>query len=315
MPGESGFETCAILQADPDTADIPILFISALEEVGDKVKGFRLGVVDCIPKPFRVEEVLARVRVHLRIREANRALVEAQRARLEELRHAQRAILVQPEDLPDAYFGVYFRPLEETGGDFYDVVQVDEQTFGYFVADVSGHGVGASFLTSAIKTLVRQYTGPLFSPLDTMRTINSVLRTVLPAEQYLTACWTRWNQRSSTLSVVSAGHPPLILVHSDGGAEAMEMAGDPLGVFGSVVLQQREARLSPGDRLFLYTDGLIESAQRHGADRRPGLASLMARCEETRALPITLAPQVIVDGLRPGLADDDLLLLGVEVPR
>ena len=205
-----------------------------------------------------------------------------------------------PDDLPDAGFGVYFRPLEETGGDFYDVVQIDDRTFGYFVADVSGHGVGASFLTSALKTLVRQYTGPLFSPLDTMRTINSVLRTVLPTEQYLTACWSRWNQRSSTLSVVSAGHPPLILVRSGGGAEAMETAGDPLGVFGSVVLQQQEARLSPGDRFFLYTDGLIESAREHGADRRPGLAALMARCEENRHVPIALAPQVIVDGLRPG---------------
>lgn len=315
MPGESGFETCAQLQADVETADIPVLFVSALDSVADKVKGLRIGAVDFISKPFQPEEVLARVRVHLRIRAANRSLMDTQRARLEELRHAQRAILVNPEELPEANFGVYFRPMEETGGDFYDAVQIDDQTFGYFVADVSGHGVGASFVTSAIKALVRQYSGPLFSPLDTMRSINSVLRTVMPEERYLTACWALWNRRGETLSVVSAGHPPLIVVRPGLGTEIVEMAGDPLGVFGSVVLQQREVRLARGCRFFLYTDGLIEDPEVHGADRRPGIEMLARECEATRQLAISEAPRAIMERLRPGPAGDDLLLLGVEVPR
>jgi sigma-B regulation protein RsbU (phosphoserine phosphatase) len=315
MPGETGFETCALLQADIETADIPVLFVSALDSVADKVKGLRIGGVDFISKPFQPEEVLARVRVHLKIRAANRAVMETQRARLEELRHAQRSILVNPEELPEANFGVYFRPMEETGGDFYDAIQIDDRTFGYFVADVSGHGVGASFVTSAIKALIRQYSGPLFSPLDTMRSINSVLRTVMPEERYLTACWALWNRRGETLSVVSAGHPPLIVVRPGIGMEVVEMQGDPLGVFGSVVLQQRDVRLARGCRFFLYTDGLIEDPEVHGADRRPGIEKLSLQCEATRQLPISEAPRVIVEQLRPGPAGDDLLLLGVEVPR
>lgn len=314
MPEESGFDCCTRLKADPATEEIPVLFISTLSEVEDKVRGLRAGGVDYISKPFHAEEVLARVRVHLRIRQAMAEVVSAQRARLEELRDAQRAILVQPAELPGASFGVYYQPRDEAGGDFYDVVAIDERTYGYFVADVSGHGLGAAFVTSAIKALVRQYSGPAFSPLDTMRSINSVLRTVLPEEKYLTACWARWNQRSSTLSVVSAGHPPLILVRAGGAAEVVETPGDPLGVFGAVTLQSVDLRMGAGDRFFLYTDGLIEGSGA-GAGRRSGLEALQSGCQQSAAAPILEAPGRIVASLGNARADDDLLLLAVEVPR
>jgi len=120
------------------------------------------------------KEVLARVRVHLRIGETNRAIARENQARLEEFRNAQRAILVRSENCPEASFAVYYKPLEATGGDFYDVVAVDSDVFGYFVADISGHGVSAAFITAAIKALLRQYTGPLFLPEDTMRGIDTV---------------------------------------------------------------------------------------------------------------------------------------------
>jgi len=122
------------------------------------------------------KEVLARVRVHLRIGETNRAIARENQARLEEFRNAQRAILVRSENCPEASFAVYYKPLEATGGDFYDVVAVDSDVFGYFVADISGHGVSAAFITAAIKALLRQYTGALFLPEDTMRGIDTVMR-------------------------------------------------------------------------------------------------------------------------------------------
>jgi phosphoserine phosphatase RsbU/P len=314
MPEESGFETCTRLKADPATADIPILFVSAQDGVKDRVNGLYLGAVDYISKPYQAEEVLARVRVHLRIREANRALAEQQRARLRQLQHAQRSILVQPEELPEANFGVCFLPMEETGGDFYDVVRIDPNTFGYFIADVSGHGVGASMLTAAIKALVRQFSGPLYSPIDTMRSINMVLRDVLPGEQYLTACWVRWNRSSSTISVVSAGHPPLVLVPHDAPAKPLVMQGDPLGVFGSVELQLEEVHIRPGDRFYLTTDGVIESPVLAGGGRATGLSALMAECEAARTIPIGEAPRAILRKLRADEVHDDLLVLGVEVP-
>lgn len=312
MPGESGFETCASLKSDPRTSEIPIIFLSALDDVRNKVNGLKIGGVDYISKPVHAEEVLARVRVHLRIRENNRLLVDANRNRLEQLRNAQKSILVRPEDCPDAAFAVYFEPLEEAGGDFYDVIQVDTGVFAYFVADVSGHDVSAAFLTSAIKALLRQYTGPLYSPEDTMRGIDSVMRQILGEEQYLTACYAKLNRRSKHLTVISAGHPPLIRVDASGTAEKLEMNSEPLGVFHSVVLQRKDLRVSRGDRLYLYSDGLIEKSA--GAGRKAGLAELVEACIRERSAPLASAVTSIVEGIRGQRlkCDDDWLLLAVE---
>jgi two-component system NtrC family sensor kinase len=74
MPGISGFETCRRIKASPATRDIPVIFMTALTDITDKVKGFSLGAVDYITKPIQQEEVLARVNVHLRLQKLNREL-------------------------------------------------------------------------------------------------------------------------------------------------------------------------------------------------------------------------------------------------
>ena len=313
MPGESGFDTCTLLKSDPMTADIPVIFLSKLDDLANKVNGLRIGGVDYISKPVHGEEVLARVRVHLRILENNRAAVRQQQARLEELRNAQRSILVRPEDLPEASFAVYYEPLEEAGGDFYDVVAVNPDVFGYFVADVSGHGTSAAFLTSAVKALLRQYTGPLYAPEDTMRGVDAVMRQMLGEEQYLTACYTHLNRRTRKLSVVSAGHPPLILVGASGKAQIVRMDSSALGTFSAVALQRKDIRVSRGDRFFLYSDGIIESSP--GGGRRAGIDALVQAAVLHRTDPLGAAVQEIASQLHShgNQSADDLLLLGVEI--
>ncbi|HUA82405.1 MAG TPA: fused response regulator/phosphatase [Bryobacteraceae bacterium] len=314
MPGETGFETCAQLKSDPRTADIPILFLSALDDVRSKVTGLKIGGVDYIAKPVDGEEVLARVRVHLRIRETNRALVAQQRAQLDQLRDAQQAILVRPEDCPEARFAVYYQPLEGAGGDFYDVLPLGPEMPAYFVADISGHGVSAAFLTSAVKVLLRQYAGPMFSPEDTMRGVNSVMSQMLGAEQYLTACYARLNRPSKRLTVISAGHPPMVLLSHSGVAKTVELNSDPLGMFGTAILQRTDLSVTHGDRFFIYTDGLIESSP--GGGRRDGLKRLMDACVRFQTEPIGSAPARIAAAVRDGAElQDDILLLAAEVGR
>lgn len=91
MPGMDGYEVCRLLKEEERTRDVPVIFISALEETVDKVKGFEVGGVDFIAKPFQAAEVLARVRTHLALRRAQ-ARLEEQNARLErEIAERQRA--------------------------------------------------------------------------------------------------------------------------------------------------------------------------------------------------------------------------------
>jgi sigma-B regulation protein RsbU (phosphoserine phosphatase) len=317
MPGETGFDTCARLKSDPVTADIPVIFLSALDDVKSKVRGLKIGGVDYVSKPVHGEEVLARVRVHLRIGENNRAIALQNQARIEALRDAQQAILVRPENCPGASFAVFYKPFEGAGGDFYDVVavnsEVDTGVFGYFVADVSGHGASAPFLTAAIKALLRQYTGPLFSPEDTMRGVDAVMRQMLGEEQYLTACYAHLNRRTKRLSVVSAGHPPLIMVSPSGRAQTLEMDGDPLGIFSALVLHRKDIKVSTGDRFFLYTGGLIECAA--AGVRREGIKKLVQACVAHRADPLNEAVSAIARDMQTAARaiTDDLLLLASEV--
>lgn len=77
MPGLNGYEVCQQLKADPQTETIPVIFISALDEVLDKVRAFAVGGVDYITKPFQVEEILVRVKTHLTIRNLQQQLQQA----------------------------------------------------------------------------------------------------------------------------------------------------------------------------------------------------------------------------------------------
>jgi putative two-component system response regulator len=88
MPGMDGFEVCGRLKADPKLAEVPVIFLSALSEVADKVKAFHFGGVDYITKPFQFEEVDARVSTHLNLRALQEAL-ESHNLRLQELVDAQ----------------------------------------------------------------------------------------------------------------------------------------------------------------------------------------------------------------------------------
>ena len=94
MPGINGFETCTLLKNNPNTYDIPVIFITALDEAIDKVKGLSLGAVDYITKPFQQDEVLARVGVHLKLRSLSKKLLD-QNELLEKLVEERTAKLKQ----------------------------------------------------------------------------------------------------------------------------------------------------------------------------------------------------------------------------
>jgi phosphoserine phosphatase RsbU/P len=315
MPQVDGFQACRLLQQETQTTDIPVIFLSALDDVDCKVKAFDIGAVDYVGKPFHKAEVLARVRLHLKLHMSRNAAIEVQTDRLRQLHDAQQAILVSPKDIPDARFGVSFSPLHEAGGDFYDVVRISDSIFGYFVADISGHDLGASFTTPAIKVLLAQYASPLYTAVETVKGLNGVLSTILSDGHHLTASYARLNRAAGTLEVVSAGHPPVLVVSKQGPAEFLEVAGDVLGVFKNVCFDPVEKIVSAGDRFFMYSDGLIERFQRIRKNRSEGLEQLAEVALRHRSLPMAEAVNRMYRDLLPdeSILEDDIVLMGVEV--
>ncbi len=315
MPGKSGFDTCLDLKKNPRTQDIPIIFLSAVDDVASKVKGLSVGAVDYITKPFHREEVLARTGLHLKMRSDHRSRLDEQASRLEQIRAAQRSILVTPQDCPEARFFVRYVPVMEAGGDFYDVFESEPSRIHYFVADVSGHDLGASCTTTALKALLRQSVRATSTPLEAIMALNKSLFPIFNDGKHLTACHACLDRVESTLTLISAGHPPAILVSSAVEGRFLESCGDILGVFDEVELEPLSLRVTPGDRLFLYSDGLFERFGEGQWERDRSLAQLLEACSQTRHLGIEDAVDAIVDRMTPlgGAWQDDVVLLGVDV--
>lgn len=313
MPEMSGFDTCRELRRDAGTEHIPVIFVTCLAEDCHKLEGLDLGAVDYITKPFRALEVVARVRSHLDFKRRQGSIIDQQAERLGQIQAAQMALLVRPEEAPEARFQVRFLPILEAGGDFYDVIDFGDGRSAYFIADVSGHDLGASFLTSSLKALFRQHALPGRGALETLEEMNRILFAITTEETYLTAAYLRLDRSAGTYELCSAGHPPAYAALSGQFAE-LGPGGTPLGLFAEFDAEPLAGSVRPGDRIFLYTDGLAQGVGRGHAIGEPwrnAFAEALARCQ---GLPLVAAvpelAQRLLDGVAPA---DDVLLLGLEV--
>jgi len=175
--------------------------------------------------------------------------------------------------------------------------------------------MGAAYITAALKALVAQYVSPLFAPAETMRMINSIMHRILRNGQHLTACYAHLNRMLLKLTLCSAGHPPTVIASKSGKTELVEISGDALGIFDTVTFETKEMDVAEGDRLFLYTDGLIEGKRRDRGSRREGIERLAAACRDARAMELSESVRHIAGKLsgETETLDDDILLMAVEI--
>jgi sigma-B regulation protein RsbU (phosphoserine phosphatase) len=315
MPIEDGLTACAALKTNVRTANIPVIFISSVEDVTTKIDGFNAGGLDYITKPFQVMEVVARVRLQIRLFHSYRSMVAANLDQLKHLSDSQKNILVQPEEYPEAAFSVFYLPAQTAGGDFYDVIHTGANIYDYLVADISGHHTGTALPAAALKALLRQNASMLYSPLENLNLINLHLRPVLQEEQYATLIYARLNKTRMRLTLVNAGHPSAIIVKAGGKAEIVSQSGDGLGLFDQVALDAKEIPVAQGDRIFLFSDGLIEQDANGSISRRVGLINLIKLINDNTSDRVETTVMAVKENLFPDPQhmDDDAVLLGFEV--
>ena len=313
MPGEDGFEVMRKLKKNSKTVTIPIIFLSALDDLKTKMDGFGLGAVDYIIKPFQIPEVLARVKLHLKLSIATNSLIVSQAQKLRQLESAQQAMLVNPDEIPKAKFDVLYNSLQEAGGDIYDVFQISKDIFGYFVGDVSGHDISSSYVTASVKALLKQNCQPVYEPVESMRMINNVLKELSSDGKYMTACYARLNRKKKKINLVNAGHPPALYIPINKKAELIELEGDIIGMFEDVLFDCKEIEVENGDRFFLFTDGLIERSD-NGQVWTNGLQCLLEASDLIRNCSISESVKklknIIMGDIVP---EDDVVVLGFEV--
>ncbi len=289
MPEMNGYEVCQHLKANALLEGIPVIFISALNEPLDKVKAFAIGGVDYITKPFQLEELHARVETHLKLRRLQQELQETNlrlakvndRMSLDLRAAAKIQETFLPSNLPPVAgvdFAWAYQPCDELAGDGLNIIPLGDNKFGLYVLDVSGHGVAAALLSV---TLSRLLAGPsdlssilvrnrtlgdhyeLTPPAEVAARLNQLFPFESPAEQLTTMIYGILDVTTGDFRYISAGHPGPVHLPHGGNPVVLESDGFPIGLTDEIY-EERYLHLGPGDRLFLYSDGVTEAMNSTG---------------------------------------------------
>jgi len=320
MPGIDGYEVCRQLKSNAATSNIPVIFLSALGDTEDKVKGLQLGAVDYITKPFQPDEVIARVNTHLTIHRLKRE-VESQKDQLEHelevVSAVQRKLL--PKQLPaiDGFkLAVHYETSRYAGGDYYDIIELPDNCWGFLIADAEGHSAPAAVLMAMTCALFRSYPGSAADPAEVLHYLNEHLCKVADPS-FMTALYAYYDANAQTMRIARAGHPlPMIFRHSDKKAIELSCPGVyPLGIEPyEIEIPVTETKLEQGDRFLIYTDGLTErfdmGEKTYGEERLLRLLATDSADDPRGVIAAIMADVVQFAGERPA-DDDQALLLGI----
>ncbi|HEY1462727.1 MAG TPA: PP2C family protein-serine/threonine phosphatase [Terriglobales bacterium] len=227
---------------------------------------------------------------------------------LEVARRIQLSIL--PTEFPkSAYFQTASRyvPMTSVAGDFYDYVIADDYQAGLLIADVSGHGVPAALIASMVKLAASSQRGSADDPARFLSGMNTALYGNTQ-NQFVTAAYVHLNAKSGELRYSAAGHPPMLLLRN-GGITKIEENGLILAAFDFASYVNAVYKLESGDRLLLYTDGIIEASNASGDFF--GHDALCDLLKTTAKLSSSAAADSIMASIRAWSAkqDDDLTVV------
>jgi serine phosphatase RsbU (regulator of sigma subunit) len=163
-----------------------------------------------------------------------------------------------PED-PRVSFTTHYIPHGIVGGDYYAIEKLDGDRYVLMLGDVTGHGVAAALYTMHLSQLWDRYHGALANPIEFTATVNNELAKVIKsASSFATAVCGLIDLKNRVFRFAGAGGPPVLLLHADGTHECLENPGFPLAVVADAEYEETTARLRPGDRLLLFSDGAVE---------------------------------------------------------
>jgi sigma-B regulation protein RsbU (phosphoserine phosphatase) len=251
MPGIDGYEVCRRLRAREATRELPIMFLSSLEDVKDKTRGFEVGANDYVTKPFEVLEVKARVRSLLKAK----AYADAVKAAAErDLRVASR---VRGTGLD---VDALLEPAQQVGGDLYEVLRLADGRVMVALGDVSGKGIPAALFMAVTMTLLRSMARQCASPDEILRRVNDELLEQNPRGMFVTLQCLLVDPATRQVLSATAGHHAAVLL-SPGRAPRLvfESTGRVVGLMPDNPVSAEKRVLEPGETLVLFTDGVSEA--------------------------------------------------------
>ena len=310
-----------LLVMHPGAADISPNYLTSLDLP-----------VSILSTPWHATDLIVKVSSQLRLQKLKDAessfvaKVSAQNSELRDLtnrfqRELQEAQNIQnsilPKSLPTAKetsFAAAYVPLEAVGGDLYDLWKINDDLFGLFIGDVTGHGLSAAFI-GAMTKMALSYASKE-SPDVMLRQMNEGLMELMPEGRFVTAAAALYTPSTGQLLVARGGHPPAYIWRAAGKfVTEVTPKGFPLGVVPHAKYELYSAQLLPGDKFIFVTDGLTETVNMAGrALGTAGTGVIFGELAETGSIEQCIAGlldrQEEYSGGR--MVKDDITLLGIE---
>ncbi len=279
MPDMGGIEVLKHLRESEETRNIAVIFISADTSEQSQLNGLELGADDYLTKPVvptvlkvRVRNLLQRIHSEQERNEAYRKLAVAQQRLAEEVAEAAkyvRSLLPKPLAEGPVRVDWRFMPSSELGGDSFGYHWLDRDHFAVYLLDVSGHGVGSSLLSVSVLDVLRSEALPntdFRDPSQVLRGLNASFPTDLHNDMFFTIWYGVLCLSTRQMAYSGGGHPPAMLFNGLRNASSLHMLesqGTLIGIKPNESFETRVLELSPGAKLFLFSDGVFEIEQQN----------------------------------------------------
>ncbi|WP_420496771.1 PP2C family protein-serine/threonine phosphatase [Szabonella alba] len=290
MPGMTGLDFCRLFRDLPRESYGYFVLLTSKSEKAEIADGLDGGADDFLSKPVSPDELRARLRAGERILgmqaelrcknrlisatldelrglydSLDRDLIEARRLQQTLVRERQR-------DFPQGQVSLLLRPSGHVGGDLVGFFEIDARRLGLYSVDVSGHGVASAMMTARLSGLLSgqspdhnialRQAGPgqrdVWPPDEVARRLNRLMFEEIRVEQYFTLAYAEIDLEAGHIALVQAGHPHPAILRAGGGVDYIGTGGLPIGLIEDADFEVTRARLAPGDRLFLVSDGVTE---------------------------------------------------------
>ncbi|WP_342718411.1 fused response regulator/phosphatase [Bacillus paramycoides] len=266
MPEIDGLEVCRRLQNEEKFKDIPIIFVTALEDANKLAEALDIGAMDYITKPINKVELLARMRVALRLKSElnwHKEQEENLRNELDLATQVQRNLLSSPLREDHIKIEASYLPSFKLAGDMYYWYKIDENRYGIILLDVMGHGISASLVCMFISSVLRETIKSLIDPELVIKDLNKYM-TLLHNENddipyYFTATYLVVDTEKRMIEYVNAGHPSGYVLVDETNMVELNRGSCAVGFFDEIKVEKTVISFEKNAQITLFTDGVLEA--------------------------------------------------------